>query len=97
MKNASVSELKASLSEYLAKVKRGEEVIVTDRNRPVAKLVPFRVKGPDAEKRLELARQGIIQLGETGMIPDEFRNPSPIKDPEGAVLKALLEEREEGP
>ena len=30
MKTASVSELKASLSEYLSKVKAGEEVLVTD-------------------------------------------------------------------
>lgn len=35
MKKASVSELKASLSEYLARVKKGEEVVVTDRDRPV--------------------------------------------------------------
>ncbi len=40
-KVAKVSELKASLSKYLARVKAGEEVIVTERGKPVAKLVPI--------------------------------------------------------
>jgi hypothetical protein len=31
MKTASVSKLKASLSEYLKRVKAGEEVLVTER------------------------------------------------------------------
>ena len=34
-----VRELKAKLSEYLALVSSGEEVTVTDRGRPVARLV----------------------------------------------------------
>lgn len=96
MKNASVSELKASLSEYLAKVKKGEEVVVTDRDRPVAKLVPFKVEGDFAEQRLELAKQGVIELGNSGKIPKKFAEPSPIKDPQGLVLKSLLDEREHG-
>lgn len=34
-------ELKARLSEYLAHAARGEDVVVTDRGRPIARLVPF--------------------------------------------------------
>jgi prevent-host-death family protein len=40
MKTATVSKLKASLSEYLRRVKAGEEVLVTERGRPIAKLSP---------------------------------------------------------
>ncbi len=36
-----VSELKAKLSGYLARVRRGETVTVCDRRTPIAKLVPF--------------------------------------------------------
>jgi prevent-host-death family protein len=36
-----VRELKAKLSEYLAAAAAGEDVVVTDRGRPVARLVPF--------------------------------------------------------
>ena len=99
MKNASVSKLKASLSAYLAKVKKGEEIVVTDRGHPVAKLIPFPMqgqKGSQESQRDKLIRDGIIIPGKTGRIPKKFLKPSPIKDPQGLLLKALLDEREEG-
>jgi prevent-host-death family protein len=36
-----VRELKARLSEFLGRVAAGEEVVVTDRGRPVARIVSF--------------------------------------------------------
>ncbi|MBD3316229.1 MAG: type II toxin-antitoxin system prevent-host-death family antitoxin [Chitinivibrionales bacterium] len=40
-------ELKAHLLEYFRRAeKTGEEIIVTDRRRPVLKIVPFREKKP---------------------------------------------------
>jgi prevent-host-death family protein len=36
-----VRELKAKLSEYVAAAAAGEDIVVTDRGRPVARLVPF--------------------------------------------------------
>jgi prevent-host-death family protein len=41
MKRANVSELKARLSSYLAAVRRGETVVVCDRQTPVARIVPY--------------------------------------------------------
>lgn len=41
MKRVMISELKAHLSEYVAAARRGETVIVCDRNTPVAKLEPL--------------------------------------------------------
>lgn len=41
MKTAAVSELKARLSKYLNRVKAGEEVLITDRGNPVARLLPI--------------------------------------------------------
>lgn len=41
MKQANVSELKAHLSEYLARVRRGESLTVYDRQTPIARLVPL--------------------------------------------------------
>jgi prevent-host-death family protein len=41
-----VRELKAKLSEYLAAAAAGEDVVVTDRGRPVARLVPFGSTSP---------------------------------------------------
>lgn len=36
-----IRDLKARLSEYLDRVRGGEEIVVTDRGRPVARLVPY--------------------------------------------------------
>jgi prevent-host-death family protein len=41
MKRAQVSELKARLSEYLAGVRAGGEVVVYDRVTPIARVGPY--------------------------------------------------------
>jgi prevent-host-death family protein len=49
---ASVSKgvLKARMLEYLRRVEEtGEELIVTDNNRPVVRIVPIRVRVPAAD------------------------------------------------
>ena len=40
MRSVNVAELKNWLSKYLTFAKGGEEIIIRDRNLPVAKLVP---------------------------------------------------------
>jgi prevent-host-death family protein len=95
MTTAAISRLKARLSEYLSRVKEGEEVVVTDRGRPIAKLIPYTLEGDEAERRLELARRGIIKLGR-GPVSKKFLETPKVKDPEGLALKYLLEERESG-
>ena len=87
-----VAELKAKLSEYLARVRAGEEIVVTERGRPVARIGPAE---PAVDEHLaELERAGVIKRG-TG-ISDEFLNAPRTGDPDGSVLEALLEERREG-
>jgi prevent-host-death family protein len=39
MQEVNISELKARLSHYVRLVEKGEEVLVKDRDRPVARLV----------------------------------------------------------
>ena len=92
MTRASVSELKAKLSAYLARVKRGGEVSVTDRGRAVARIVPVPAGGTDLEMAA-LVRAGVLRAPR-GPMPKHLLRPSPVKDPGGTVLKALLEERE---
>lgn len=41
MQRAKVAQLKAHLSQYLARVRRGDTVIVCDRKTPIARLVPY--------------------------------------------------------
>ena len=94
MKQTSVSELKASLSGYLALVKKGSRIIVTERNTPIAQILPLAHGSGDLQERKELLRKGIIEMG-NGRIPKEIFEPSPIKDPSGSIRKAIQEEREE--
>ncbi len=95
MKKAAVAELKASLSDYLAKVKAGEEVLVTDRGTPIAKIVPIRTHRAMTEHMRKLEREGLVVIGR-GRFPKEFWSLPRPSDPEGSVLAALLEERREG-
>jgi len=63
MRTAKISELKAKLSAHIEYVKRGEEVLILDRNKPVAKLVPPSASssGDSEEDRLQdLIARGII-------------------------------------
>jgi len=95
MKTAAVSELKAKLSEFLSQVKAGNEVVVTDRGKPVAKLVPVSASGLTRESLRSMERQGLIKIG-SGKLPKNFWAMPRPEDSQGLVLKALLEEREEG-
>jgi prevent-host-death family protein len=83
MKEAMVSELKAQLSKYLARVRKGETVIVRDRKIPVAKLTPYEKEG------------ATLQLTEASLPPAELAGIAPVellKDVDAVSL--LREERE---
>jgi prevent-host-death family protein len=95
MKTASVSKLKASLSEYLRRVKAGEEILVTERGRPIAKLTPASTSSFQSDYLVEMEKQGLIKLG-SGKLPKGFWDLPRPKDPKGLVVKAVLREREEG-
>lgn len=100
MESAGVADLKARLSEYLSRVRAGEEVVVTDRGVPVARLVPVgagAALGDEAEAaRLRaMEREGLVSLG-SGKLPEKFFEKEHPADPEGLLRSAVLEEREEG-
>lgn len=46
MRSVKIAELKDKLSEHLRAVEAGEEVIVTDRNRPIARIIPVQPAAP---------------------------------------------------
>jgi prevent-host-death family protein len=43
MRSVKIAELKDHLSEHLRAVEAGAEIEVTDRNRPVARIIPIRL------------------------------------------------------
>ncbi len=95
MKTAAVSELKARLSQYLNRVKAGEEVLITDRGNPVARLLPISRAAVRRDTMENMEKRGLIKLG-SGRLPKDFWAIPRPKDPGGSVLQALLEEREKG-
>lgn len=96
MHKAGVAELKARLSEYLARVKKGAEVVVTERGVPIAKLVPLGPEESRDSRRERLIRAGLLVPG-SGRIPKELlRPPKGPKKLGREVLEALLAERREG-
>jgi prevent-host-death family protein len=95
MKTAAVSEIKARLSKYLNRVKAGEEVLITDRGNPVARLSPISRSRAMKDVMTSMQKRGLIRLG-SGKLPKDFWKIPKPEDAKGVVLEALLEEREGG-
>lgn len=95
MRRASISVLKAKLSQFLDAVKSGQEVVVTERGKPIARLSPVRGSAREDERIERLVRTGQLRPPRASRPPDlgELVRPD---DPSGRSLSALLEEREEG-
>jgi prevent-host-death family protein len=51
-----VAELRRNLSRYLRRVERGERLLVTDRNRPVAELGPPSATGAALDRLIAEGR-----------------------------------------
>jgi antitoxin (DNA-binding transcriptional repressor) of toxin-antitoxin stability system len=98
MKYAKIGELRDRLSRYIDHVREGTEVLVLDRDRPVARLVPAGGSSPapaeDAGRLLDLERRGLLRRGK-GRYPDVLRRVRAARV-KGSVLADLRAERESG-
>lgn len=56
MRTVNISDLKARLSAHIQLVRDGEEVLVCDRNRPVARIVPCHLENRSEQERRLVAR-----------------------------------------
>ena len=68
MKTVTIHVAKTNLSQLLARVEAGEEIVLARGKEPIATLVPFR---PPATKRRFGALRGIVSVG------PEFFEPLP--------------------
>ena len=63
MRSVGIRELKRRLSSYLAAVKSGDEVLVTDRGVPVARIIREPRQAPSAAQALaQLVADGAVTL-----------------------------------
>jgi prevent-host-death family protein len=94
MRVASITETKNRLSALLDLVRKGETVVVTERGRPIARIVPAVAAVDDEGRTARLVRAGALAPGRGGPASELLLSPPPAS--EGSVLDALLEERREG-
>ena len=60
--NVGIREAKINLSKLLKSVQKGREITITDRGRPVAKIIPVPAFSlPLTERVKEMERQGWIE------------------------------------
>ncbi|HLG18862.1 MAG TPA: type II toxin-antitoxin system Phd/YefM family antitoxin [Bdellovibrionota bacterium] len=85
MKSVRIAEFKSRLSKYLRLVQKGAEIVVMDRETPIAKVVPF---GPAYDDfRVIPPKKGFEHIRTL-----KFEPPSKKTD----SLRALLAERNRG-
>jgi len=96
MIRANVSYTKNNLSSLLSQVKAGETIEITDRDRPVARIVPIESHG-SGPRLQELARLGLVKLPEgEALSAGDFRPVQATGNGSARLVEALLDEREEG-
>jgi prevent-host-death family protein len=77
MQTVNIADLKNNLSAYLEQVKNGAELIVKDRNRPVARLVPL-ASGEDLDaEEVALVASGLMRLPTKEKSDDFLSLPAP--------------------
>lgn len=69
MRSANIAQLRDRLTQYLREVRAGEEIIVRDRQRPIAKIVPI---APDADADDEELVAGGLMRKATRDLPAAF-------------------------
>jgi prevent-host-death family protein len=95
MKTVGSRELKNRLGRYLGLIRRGETVVVTDRGKPVAYMIPITAeekKGESLEEVLNrLADEGHLRLAKD---PSQRRTFEPIVTRGKPASQIVIEDRE---
>jgi prevent-host-death family protein len=109
MQVVKIADLKNNLSRHLARVRRGGEITVYDRDTPVARIVPFvpdeararrgsaRDASGTAERIADLVREGVLSPGDTQALARWLDEHPPVKRPPGSpsAVELLLAMRRE--
>jgi prevent-host-death family protein len=94
MQTVNIAELKSNLSAFLEMVRNGEELIVKDRNRPIARLMPLHT-GEDLNAEEEiLVGAGLMRLPLEPKSEEFFDLPAPDVSIE-TIRQIIRDERDE--
>ena len=95
MQTTTVSKLKMSISACLRQVKAGEELLITEHGRPVARLLPVADIASLPEHLAEMEKKGLLKRPGKSLPKDFWDLPRPT-DPSAALRSAVSKERSEG-
>ena len=93
MRSTNIADLRNRLTQYLQEVRAGEEIVVRDRQRPIAKIVPFTVDDDDADDAA-LVAAGLMRKG-SGKIPSSFWKARRPRLKMRAAVAAVRDDRED--
>jgi prevent-host-death family protein len=93
MRTVAISKLKTGLYGYLESIKAGEQVVVTDRGRPVALIVPIDPKIIEDERRAELVAKGLVRPGRGPIQADLIEGATVSGLSPDHALQAVIESR----
>jgi prevent-host-death family protein len=93
MKTVGSRELKNRLGRYLGQVRRGETIIVTDRGKTVAHLIPPSPE-PEDTTSLEAILEQLEIEGHLRRGSGQFKSFKPISKKGKPASRILLEERD---
>ena len=65
MRAVNIGNLKNNLSRYLNEVRQGAEVVITDRNKPIARIVPLTATVDEETELLDLIAEGAARAPKT--------------------------------
>lgn len=92
MRSTNIAELRDRLTQYLREVRAGEEIIIRDRQRPIAKIVPL--TADDVAEDAELVAAGLMRKARRPLPPAFWRTRRAAVTVREAVA-AVSEERED--
>ena len=102
MRSVKIADLKNNLSRHLLHVRAGGDLVVLDRNTPVARVVPFdrtpvaadRPARKDAywtdERLAELEGRGTLTRGRAGSLTGWVKSHQPVRLPKGSASAVAL-------
>lgn len=93
MRSANIAELRNRLTQYLREVRAGAEIIVRDRQRPIAKIVPITVSDTSDEEAA-LVAAGLLRKAER-RVPSSFWKVRRPFVTSRAAAAAVSKDREE--
>jgi prevent-host-death family protein len=108
MKRVNIADLKNNLSRHLSHVRTGGDIVVLDRNIPVARVIPFDRSAPapagkprssdtywTGDRLADLEQRGTITRGGAEAVATWLETQRPIRLPKGApgAVDILLKQR----